>query len=64
MKRFKITQRDYIKANRKASREEELERYGHPLNFRAVHLSKKIYNRKRDKAGSFEPAFFMSFCLP
>ena len=33
---------DYIKANRKGSREAEIEN--------RVHVSKKVYNRKRDKA--------------
>ena len=27
----KMTQEDYLRANRKASREEEISRYGHPL---------------------------------
>jgi hypothetical protein len=46
----KITEQDYIKANRKASREEEIEKYGKPIAWRpAVFKSKKAYNRQRDK---------------
>ena len=45
-----ITRDDYIKANRKASREEEIQAHGHPICYKRVHVSKKVYNRKRDKA--------------
>lgn len=46
----KITEQDYIKANRKASREEELKLYGKQIsNRKTVHKSKKTYNRKRDR---------------
>ena len=46
----KITEQDYIKANRKASREEEIRLYGKPISSRhTVHKSKKIYNRQRDR---------------
>ena len=47
----KITEGDYIKANRKASREEEIERHGRPLAHNHVHKSKKAYDRKKLKAG-------------
>lgn len=46
----RITQDDYIKANRKASREAEIEMYGHPICHTRVHQSKKVYNRKKIKA--------------
>ncbi|WP_242358093.1 hypothetical protein [Bacteroides acidifaciens] len=46
----RITQDDYIKANRKASREAEIEMYGHPIYHTRVHQSKKVYNRKKIKA--------------
>ena len=39
----RITQDDYIKANRKASREAEIEMYGHPICHQRVHQSKKVY---------------------
>ncbi|RHJ85472.1 hypothetical protein [Parabacteroides sp. AM08-6] len=41
---------EYIKANRKGSREAEIENHGHPINYNRVQVSKKVYNRKRDKA--------------
>ena len=50
MKTKKMTLRDYIKANRKASREAEIENHSHPINFSRVHKSKKVYDRKRMKA--------------
>lgn len=51
MRKNKITQQDYLKAHRKASREEEIALHGKPIRRSAVHRSKKIYNRKRMKAG-------------
>ena len=41
---------EYIKANRKGSREAEIENHGRPVSHNRVHVSKKVYNRKRDKA--------------
>lgn len=41
---------DYLKANRKGSREAEIENHGHPVNLNRVQVSKKVYNRKRLKA--------------
>ncbi|MBO7113591.1 MAG: hypothetical protein J6V95_00270 [Bacteroidaceae bacterium] len=39
---------DYVKANRKASREEEILAHGKQVSSRpAVFKSKKVYNRKR-----------------
>lgn len=41
---------DYVKANRKASREEEILAHGKPVSSRpAVFKSKKVYDRKRQK---------------
>ena len=45
-KKMKFTQEDYLKANRKASREEEIEKHGRPVSFNRIHVSKKVYNRK------------------
>ena len=45
----RITQDDYIKANRKASREAEIEMYGHPICHQRVHQSKKVYNRSEER---------------
>lgn len=60
MKTKKMTQRDYIKANRKASREAEIEQHTRPVNFCRVHQSKKVYDRKRSKAEYKKalPSFF------
>jgi hypothetical protein len=51
MKQRKIgTLEDYIKANRKASREEEIRLYGKQIfNRHVIHKSKKQYNRMRDR---------------
>ncbi|MDL2320440.1 hypothetical protein LJC45_04835 [Alistipes sp. OttesenSCG-928-B03] len=51
MKKKRITEKDYVKANRKASREEEIAQHGHTVSHGRVHESKKTYNRKREKAG-------------
>ena len=37
---------EYIKANRKGSREAELENHGRPVSHNRIHVSKKVYNRK------------------
>lgn len=42
----KITDRDFMKANRKASREEEIEKHGKPVNYNNTFKSKKAYTRK------------------
>lgn len=48
--KYTITELDYIKANRKASREEEIDRYGKQIHNRTmIQKSKKVYNRQRDK---------------
>ncbi len=49
-KKLRITQKDFILANRRASRMEEIERHGHPVRSgRMVHKSKKVYDRNRMK---------------
>ena len=46
----RITEIDYIKANKKASREEEIDLYGKQITNRTtVHKSKKAYNRQQSK---------------
>lgn len=54
---------DYIKSNRRGSREAEIELYGHPITYTKVAENKKKYRRSRDKfRGAFEcPSFFCSF---
>lgn len=56
---------DYIKANRRGSREAEIENHGHPVSINRVHVSKKVYNRKRDKADAQRrlPYLFLTVCL-
>ncbi len=39
-----------VKASRMQSREEEIKTYGKPLNYNKVITSKKVYNRKKNKA--------------
>lgn len=52
---------EYIKANRKGSREAELENHGRPVSHNRIHVSKKVYNRKRNKADAQRhlPYFFL-----
>ena len=59
----RITQDDYIKVNRKASREAEIERHGQPICYKRVHQSKKVYNRKKIKAGDKALPFFIQPAL-
>lgn len=52
-KDFRITVQDYIKAQRRASRLEEIELHGKPVSGRAaIHKSAKVYDRKRMKMAS------------
>lgn len=64
MKKRKITERDYIKAHRKASREEEIGSHARPVGVQRVHKSKKVYNRKKVKADENKglPYFFILYC--
>lgn len=43
-----------VKAARKSSRDEEIKQHGKQINYRKITESKKIYNRKRNKADSNE----------
>lgn len=46
---------DYLKANRRASRQEEIESHGHPVQGRAmIHKSKKVYDRNRMKRAAIK----------
>lgn len=42
----KIGERDFMKANRRASRNEEIEAHGKPIKMGGLHKSKKAYSRK------------------
>jgi len=49
-RRLRITEQDYLKANRRAARLEEIEAHGKPVRFRAIlHKSRKTYDRHRLK---------------
>ena len=49
-KKLRITQADYMLAQRRAARLEEIAEHGKPVSFRSsVHKSKKAYDRKRLK---------------
>jgi len=50
-KGYRITEKDYILAVKKAERELEIELHGKQISTRPtkVHKSKKVYDRKRDK---------------
>ena len=52
-KKLRITEKDFLLANRRASRTEEIEKYGKQILMRSItHKSKKVYDRKRlKKAG-------------
>ena len=50
-KKLRITEADFMLANRRAARMEDIERHGRPTSFRKVlHRSKKAYNRRKYKS--------------
>lgn len=53
MKKLRITEKDFLLANRRAARMEEIQEHGRPVSMRsALHKSKKVYDRKHlKKAG-------------
>lgn len=54
-KTLRITEADFMLANRRAARLEEIAEHGRPVTFRkALHRSKKVYDRKRLKKQSIE----------
>lgn len=49
-RKFRITERDFLVANRKAAREEEIREHGKQIIFRsALQRSRKTYSRKNFK---------------
>ncbi|MBR1782750.1 MAG: hypothetical protein IJ753_04445 [Bacteroidales bacterium] len=49
-KKLRITEADFMLANRRAARLEEIELHGKPVSFRKVlQKSQKVYSRKRLK---------------
>ena len=49
--KFTITEKDYIKAVRKADREREIEMYGKVISIKPskIHKSKKAYDKAKEK---------------
>ena len=46
-KTLRITEKDFLLANRRAARLEEIEAHGRPVTFRkTIHKSRKVYDRK------------------
>ncbi|MFR9542474.1 MAG: hypothetical protein SNJ29_10050 [Rikenellaceae bacterium] len=65
MKQRKITEQDYLKANRKASREEEIATYGKQITHRTkIQKSKKSYDRTGHKAALRKLPFFLDIIFP
>jgi hypothetical protein len=57
MKKRRVTEKDYIKAVRRASREAEIEAHGKPVAARLhIQRSKRAYNRKKSKSIPDDPA--------
>lgn len=49
-KKLHITEPDFMLANRRAARLEEIAEHGRPVSFRhSLHKSKRLYDRKRLK---------------
>ena len=49
-KKLRITEADFMLANHRAARLEEIAEHGRPVSFRkALHKSRKVYDRKRMK---------------
>ena len=62
MKKLRITEAEFMLAQRRAARLEEIAEHGRPVSFRkAVHKSKKVYDRKKLKGAGLtgnDPALF------
>ena len=55
-KKLRITEADFMLANRRAARLEEIAEHGRPVSYRtALHKSKKVYDRKRLKNAGINP---------
>lgn len=49
-KKLRITEKDFLLANRRAARDEEIRAFGKQILFRTVtHKSKKVYDRNSQK---------------
>ena len=60
-KKLRITEADYMLAQRRAARIIELEEHQRPVSYSALHKSKKVYDRKRLKRTSIHPDDSSSF---
>lgn len=55
-KNFRITQEDFLLANRRAAREEEIQSHGKQVIFRPMwQKSKKRYDRNKEKLADIYP---------
>ena len=55
-KKLRITEADFLLANRRAARLEEIAAHGKPVSFRTtLQKSKKVYDRKRMKKAGVNP---------
>ena len=55
-KKLRITEADFMLANRRAARLEEIAAHGKPVSFRTtLQKSKKVYDRKRMKKAGVNP---------
>ncbi len=56
IKKLRITEADYMLAQRRAARLEEIAAHGKPVSMRStIHKSKKVYDRKRLKKAGLTP---------
>ena len=63
-KKLRITEADFMFANRRAARMEEISEHGRPVSMRsALHKSKKVYDRKRLKRAGIKLNDDCSFCI-
>ena len=65
-RKLRITEKDFLLANRRASRAEEIERHGKQISMcKLTHKSKKVYDRNRMKRAGINsnddlPFFYLS----
>ena len=52
---------EQVKASRKQSREDEISSHGKVINFHKIVETKKVYNRKKNKADDEVPPYLFKF---
>ena len=62
-KKLRITEADFMLANRRAARLEEIAAHGRPVSYSALHKSKKVYDRKRLKKAGINSDDLLFSCL-